>query len=310
MAENKTRSRGWCFTQHNYNDSIGNGLTPLRVINNILREYQENGIKYMIVGKEICPTTKAKHLQGYLFFKNARHFKAVKKLFHITVRLVSANGSPKQNQKYCSKEGNYVEKGDVPQAGARTDIYEALETAKTGVTYQELLEKHPEVVVKYNNSMTKILDLYTTKRNQPPWVAWVWGSTGCGKTRYATEIEPESYYIKDHSIWWNGYSQQKVIIIDDFETWNFRDLLRLLDRYPYQGQIKGGYIQINSPKIVITCDREPKDCFIGYKKELPQLLRRITEIKNLTIGNTWSTEKEQDLKNEETSDDDLDCQQR
>lgn len=99
----------------------------------------------------------------------------------------------------------------------------------------------------------------------------------------------KTYYIKDGTQWWDEYEQQEAIIIDDFDgKWPFRDLLRLLDRYPYQGQFKGGYVPINSPFIYITCEHPP-DWFWGpmakapltgdrSANELAQMLRRIDEI--------------------------------
>jgi len=52
-------------------------------------------------------------------------------------------------------------------------------------------------------------------------------------------------------------------------------LLRLLDKYPYQGQIKGGYVKINS-NIIITCEFPPEYFWKG--NELAQITRRINKI--------------------------------
>lgn len=87
-------------------------------------------------------------------------------------------------------------------------------------------------------------------------------------------------------MWWDGYEQQEAIIIDDFDgKWPYRDLLRLLDRYPYQGQYKGGYVKINSPYIYITCEYSPS--FFWRGNEFAQIHRRLSEIKHL--GPTGAT---------------------
>jgi hypothetical protein len=63
-------------------------------------------------------------------------------------------------------------------------------------------------------------------------------------------------------------------VIDDFDgKWPYRDLLRLLDRYVYQGQIKGGYVHINSDYIIITCEHRPEEYWSG--NELTQVRRRL-----------------------------------
>lgn len=72
-------------------------------INKIKEKFQ-----YIIYGKEICPTTKKKHLQGYCYFKNAKSMSAVKKIFKDNaIHLEPAKGSVAQNIKYCSKEGDF-----------------------------------------------------------------------------------------------------------------------------------------------------------------------------------------------------------
>jgi len=49
-----------------------------------------------------------------------------------------------------------------------------------------------------------------------------------------------------------------------------------LDRYRYQGQVKGGYVNINSPFIYITCEHPPSYYWSG--NELDQITRRLTSV--------------------------------
>ena len=94
--------------------------------------------------------------------------------------------------------------------------------------------------------------------------------------------------MKDGTPWWDGYTNQDVILIDDFDgKWPFRDLLRLLDRYPYQGQIKGGYVKINSPHIYITCEFPPADIY-QPGNELNQIIRRLDIILQCNENHTIS----------------------
>ena len=46
---------------------------------------------------------------------------------------------------------------------------------------------------------------------------WVWGETGTGKTRRAVDDAKSmgSYFIKSNNKWWDGYTDQKTVILDE-----------------------------------------------------------------------------------------------
>jgi len=68
----------------------------------------------------------------------------------------------------------------------------------------------------------------------------LWGDAGSGKTRFVYDnhkIE-DIYKLNVNSngaLWFDGYESQSVLLIDDFNGWiQYRDLLTILDRYPYR----------------------------------------------------------------------------
>lgn len=118
-------------------------------------------------------------------------------------------------------------------------------------------------------------------------MVWSYGETGVGKTRAVYARYPiDEIYVKDESKWWDGYRGQQVILFDDFRGQiPFNVMLRILDRYPYAGQVKGGYCNINSPVIVITSSLRPNKVYMSDKLQkedsLKQLLRRIDYVYEL-----------------------------
>lgn len=70
---------------------------------------------------------------------------------------------------------------------------------------------------------------------------------------------------KGGAMWWDGYCGQKVVILDDYRPWwcPFSFMLRLLDRYPIQVQVKGGFVNFVPEKIVITTPKNVEDTFTG-----------------------------------------------
>ena len=69
--------------------------------------------KYVCIGKEIARRRLLSHLQGFIVFKNARTLASLKKLdARAHGRFVGVR--PEQNRTYCSKGGDFEERGVKP----------------------------------------------------------------------------------------------------------------------------------------------------------------------------------------------------
>lgn len=256
--------RNWCFTWNNYTDEA----------ERILSEYP---CTYMVVGKEVGENGTP-HLQGYVEFGGSKRLETLKNAWGNAPHFEPRMGTAKQASEYCKKDGNFTERGQISQQGKRSDLNEAaMAIMDKNVKIMDVIKENPKLGLIYMRRMKELrMEMYGDRKEAPK-VIWLWGRTGVGKSRVAFDIHDE-VYIKDGTHWWNGYEQQEAIVIDDFDgKWPFRDLLRLLDRYPYQGQTKGGYVKINSEYIYITCDRPPER-FWPNGMDLEQIQRRITYI--------------------------------
>lgn len=267
-------SRRYCFTLNNWTESNWKELSTL------------NWVTYLCMAKEIAPTTKTPHLQGYFELKNAKTISAIKKLLntcpHIHLEAAIANGD--KNKKYCSKSitievdgDKWFETGEMKQQGKRTDLEAVAELAKnTSISMKNLANEYSTEFIKYHKGIEKLRFLQYEHRTERPIVIWRWGPSGTGKT-YKPCKEHKSHFIKDSSNWWDGYTQQEAIIIDDFEAnIEFRDLLRLLDEQQYTAYVKGGSIPVNSKYIYITCEHHPNTLYHGT--HYTQVRRRISQI--------------------------------
>jgi len=97
--------------------------------------------KYAVFGREICPTTGKKHLQGYVNTRSPKDLSVLKKLFP-KAHLEICGGNPDQNRRYCIKDGDYVEYGECPigrsgvgkqrAAEMKAEYAEAKQLAKEG----------------------------------------------------------------------------------------------------------------------------------------------------------------------------------
>lgn len=263
-----SRNRSWCFTINNPTQTDLFGCKQLQRL-----------AKYLIVGNEVGEKGTP-HYQGYVSLENPMSMKALSKIL-TRARLVVSAGTDKQNQTYCSKEQVILEHGEPSEGqGKRTDIKEIADLIKSHqISLEELMFEYPDMYLKYSRSFEKMFNAVMTARESAPEVHWRWGLAGTGKTRYCIETHPD-HYVKDGTMWWDGYKQNEAIIIDDFDNAiPYRTLLRMLDRYQYQGQVKGGYVQIDSPYIYITCEHAPEYFWSG--NELAQIKRRITSVQEI-----------------------------
>lgn len=267
------KSRGWFVTLNNPSEAEE-------------LAFASEPTEYSIFQIE-CGEEKTVHLQGFLYYKHARGWpKLTLPRGHFEKARSIADSIA-----YCSKAETRVrgpyEKGTRPQQGVRTDLKVLGARVLAGASLADIAKDSPEAVIKYSKGLEILIGLSTAERKEKPSVVWVWGPPGSGKTRWVHERHA-SLYIKDGTQWWNGYSNQDAILIDDFDgKWPVRDLLRLLDRYAYQGQTKGGYVKITSPHIYITCDRHWRAInWVGDGINLVgQIERRLTGKKECALAN-------------------------
>lgn len=141
------------------------------------------------------------------------------------------------------------------------------------------MRNHASVYCRNRNGLQ---DIYTLKfkdlgiKKRTPFILWLAGETGCGKSRLAHLIatwfpNTEPFISGDNLKWWDGLTgATECVILDDFRKsmCDFNWLLRLLDRYPLNCQIKGvrGGTFFNPIVCVITCPRIPEEEFVYRDK--------------------------------------------
>ena len=141
--------------------------------------------------------------------------------------------------------------------------------------------------IRYSSGIRKLKFDLAPRRNWPMQLILLIGPTGVGKSRAAAEWCEEQgkiAYWKDGTKWWDRYEGEEVVIWDEFygHCCKFTDLLRITDRYPFQVETKGGYVEFTSKIIIFTSNQEPSDWYDGEKTHQPDwernpLNRRIQE---------------------------------
>lgn len=107
------------------------------------------------------------------------------------------------------------------------------------------------------------------------------GPTGTGKSRRAWEEASTDAYPKDpRTKFWCGYRDQKNVVIDEFRGGiDIAHLLRWLDRYPVNVEIKGSSVCLLAETIWITSNLPPRLWYPELDQEtLDALMRRLVVV--------------------------------
>lgn len=123
----------------------------------------------------------------------------------------------------------------------------------------------------------KVLVYFERKRMWNPNIIWIYGNSGFGKSHLAHSLY-EDAYVLNISKWWQSYDSHDTVIIDNF-TEDFAPIatmLKLLDKYPFQVEYKGGSRQLLARNYIITTVRPPHEHY-GGNPQMPELIRRLNE---------------------------------
>lgn len=287
------RARRWCFTINNYSDA---DITALRSL------FDTGKIKFLIVGRE-TGASGTPHLQGYAEFSTPARFNAARSAISSRCHIEPARGDSSSNVAYCSKDGDVVlqlgESGQSRQADAGResafkrqcrDVFDELKsTGDLGAVARE----HPDLFLRYSQGLRSATILLRDPGpiRPKPVVYWLWGKTGVGKSRAVAQKWPDAYW-KMMNKWWDGYTWQDVVVLDDMRgtSFDFAFLLTLFEQNPVRVECKGGSMNFNSKIIVVTTPHLPHMTFLAHDDEdMEQIARRIKLIEvKLDVPIDWS----------------------
>ncbi len=241
----RIRSRNYCFTD--FNDTK---FEQIYYAN-------ESIIRYMCWGLEVCPKTKKTHQQGWIQMVNPKDFHVIRKLLGGKCHLEKCMGSEYSNDKYCKKDGEYVQKGSFKSQGYRSDLEDIKKSIDDGAPMKSIADDYFGDYIRYYKGFEKYQEMVTkekTKEFRQVDVIVHQGETGTGKTRVAVESERDHYMIRgDDLTWFDGYNGEKTLIIDEYANQvPVTKLLSLLDGYQLRLPVKGGFTYAAWNKVYIT----------------------------------------------------------
>jgi len=265
------KSRNWCFTINNPTDEF---------------EFPSN-VKMLIANREIG-SSGTPHHQGYAEFNTSvalSHLRNWNGRGHYEIR----KGNQSQAVIYCLKdfigedgkptfpynvslealEGFGLVSFGLDKSQLLEDFLKTLSSTKVsrltqlkllideGWSDKQIADYDFDTWCRSHRALSSYRLMCVAPRNWEMEVVVVYGPTGTGKSRWCNDSFPNCYW-KQRGKWWDNYSHQEAVCLDEFYGWLQWDvLLRLCDRYPLLVETKGGQIQFSSKIITFTSNTEP-----------------------------------------------------
>jgi hypothetical protein len=239
--------------------------------------------------------------------------KCCKQCFEDKLKIMPLGGWPGCLRSVMDRVGSHHQWGKGKEEKMVSVAVSVAAMIKNGATWREIYDEYPG----YASSKDRFIKGEICESNRlklwgegyiPREVIVLWGPTGCGKTACAMR-DPhfkrgEGYRTtvsSNGNVWWEGYFNQKVILIDEYRCcFPYSKLLELLDGYPVEVTSRYGQMPLLARTIYITTDRHPSTWYDWDRVgAYGQLERRFSAIKHLSekinvsvsgrVGNIEST---------------------
>lgn len=162
----------------------------------------------------------------------------------------------------------------------RSLVGELLITGKK--TIREIVSEYPQEI--YNmDKLLRNVNLYKVMNKEVPSMIprtnyWIVGDPGVGKSYAVRAIyDVDALFIKSANKWWDGYSGQDAVLLDDFGP-EHRVLSYYLkiwaDNYSFNAEVKGGMIVPSYTRFYITSNYFPNEI---WKEETDEILVQAIE---------------------------------
>lgn len=293
--ERALKIRNYCFTSYKVDNPL---------------PFDETKVKYLIYQKERCPESGREHFQGYIELKSPQRISFVKNLFNDNgVHCEQRRGTREQAKDYCSKLESRVdgpwEHGVFGEGGQgkRSDLKEQAKIVRELIrenpkTFQrELVEEHPEILLKYSRGVEAIRTaLETQERTWTTECELYIGKPGTGKSTLVKDKYPDAFWYSSSSKgYWDGYEGEEVVVFDEFKGWithtEFTQLVGNSNKL--RVNIKYGTRPFLAKKVIIISNYDPQ---FWWKEEYSfrAISRRLSKILYIISGDkTFATEREE-----------------
>ena len=243
-----SKSRNWLGTLNNPD------ITDIELY---LKRWYDTGAAY-VNGQLEKGDEGTVHIQFFLNYKEPCRLASLKK--HDTRAHFQEVKRDNGASDYCLKEETRVEgpwefglkparknvKGETKERNLKILELGPEKCVEEGLIHIKEYIKVKQCVDSYRLNTIQVQDATDVRGT------WIWGPPGVGKSHKARADHPGAY-LKAQNKWWDGYTGQKSVIIDDMDTDCLGHYLKIwADKYACSGEIKGGTLPLNYDTLIVT----------------------------------------------------------
>jgi hypothetical protein len=247
--------------------------------------YLPDGVQYIKGQLEKGAESNYLHWQVLLILGKQSRLSLIKKIFGDECHAEPTRSSAAEA--YVEKEdtrveGTQFELGTKPfKRNCPKDWQDILRRAKLG----DFDNIPADVYIRNYSSLKKIAVENAKPSSMERKIFVYWGDTNCGKSHRAwAEAGLEAYPKDPCTKFWDGYRDQKHVVVDEFRgSIGISHLLRWCDKYPVLVEVKGSSTVFKAEKIWITSNLHPRDWYPDLDEQTKAALLRRLEITHFTI---------------------------
>lgn len=271
--DSKNPLRNWVFT-------LNNPEAPLDW------EALKGSVRYLVYQKEKGKEKGTIHYQGYIEMHKSQRMAAMKKIIpgaHFEPRMAP---TAQKAIAYCMKEDTRIEgpweHGEKPIQGTRSDLNEIKKKIDEGVPLKEIADQHFSTWTRTHKALEKYEQMIKEDKENKTFAYLYVGNPGTGKSYAVKEMagtDKTKVYWKSPDKWWDGYTGQETVVLDDFKgTLTATQLQHILDENPTDLETKGGKVKWQTERVFITSNSHPRDWYSDPRVKLDSIMRRFNRI--------------------------------
>lgn len=240
-------------SQQDYIVTVNNPTTQL--------QFYESNVSFAIWQLE-RGESGTEHFQLYIEFRKPTSIIRGREILGVAAHFEGRRGSVLQAIQYCSKSDTRVSGpwrfGDprVQGQGHRSDIDSAAKAVADGASLVAIASETPGLYVRFYRGLSALQAALHRPRWRTVRCFFLCGPPGSGKTSLVYEaFEGADVYAlaSDEPLWADGYTGQRVLLVDDVDAWSQRKAyLRILDGHPCQLPVKGGFVWAQYDTVIVA----------------------------------------------------------